>query len=166
MSKDDFQPPERHRVYEREEGFSMTILSALGAVLAVVCLAGIAAVSGWVMLALEHPIPSQATSQRCNICGVVEQVREVEQLATGAGFSSGMGLGSASSGGRPANVESLVVLLAAIGGASRGGLPSRTYEVSVRLRDGTVRVLRDNIAPPWKTGDQVKVIRGRIEAVS
>jgi hypothetical protein len=155
-------------VYEREEGFSMTILSALGAVLAVVCLAGIAAVSGWVMLALEHPIPAQATSQRCNICGVVEHVREVEQLAQGAGFSSGMGLGSTSSGGRPASVESLVVLLAAIGGASRGGLmaPPRTYEVSVRLRDGSVRVLRDSIAPPWKAGDQVKVIRGRIEAVS
>jgi hypothetical protein len=81
---------------------------------------------------------------------VVERVREVEP-----------GPGQALEGSR---AEGAVLLLAALGGAARPDpRPARIYETSVIHDDGSVRVLRDTGAPRWKTGDRVRVIKGRVE---
>ena len=60
--------------------------------------------------------------------------------------------------------EGAVTLLAALGGAARPGSRVATiYETSVLHDDGSVRVLRDSSAPPWNSGDRVRVIKGRVE---
>ena len=43
--------------------------------------------------------------------------------------------------------------------ASAGNLPS-TYEITVRMRDGSVRVTSDPTPADWRTGDRIKYIDG------
>ena len=140
------------------EGFADRIPVALAALIALVFVAGLAAVAGWLALVLKAPpeqpgllSPAFSAAPACRICGVVEQVRELERpVAT-----------------QPLNgdqSESIVILIAALGGGPGRlvALP-RTYETEVRLEDGSVRLLRDARAPLWKRGDRVKVMRGRVE---
>jgi hypothetical protein len=62
------------------------------------------------------------------------------------------------------SAEGAVILLAALGGATRPrARPERIYETAVIHDDGSVRVLRDTGEPHWKPGDRVKVIKGRVE---
>ncbi|MEW6688575.1 MAG: hypothetical protein AB1452_05715 [Pseudomonadota bacterium] len=132
---------------------------ALAALMALVGVAGAAAVTGWLALAPRHS--AVATSFHsvppCRICGVVEGVRELD-----AARVKPMQL----NGDRD---ESIVLLLAALAGRTRAALPAAapvTYETWVRFEDGSVRILRDSRAPQWKAGDRVKVMRGRVEPLS
>lgn len=145
-------------------------LMALGAVIAAACLSGIAAVASWVVLAMDHSMaaPAPAASRACNVCGVVEEVREIQPLlyvpaGAAPGGLAAIGVGPHGGG----SVEGIVNLLAALAGASPGaaGRPAKVYEVTLRLNDGTVRALRDITVPDWKAGDRVKVVKGRIEAI-
>jgi hypothetical protein len=127
---------------------------ALGVLTAIVYVAGFAMVAAWfALLVLEErrtaPL-TRAAPTSCGVCGVVERVREVEPAARQALEGS--------------RAEGAVNLLAALGGASRpNARPARIYETSVIHDDGSVRVLRDTGAPQWKSGDRVRVIRGRVE---
>ena len=126
---------------------------ALGILTAIVYAAGFAMVAAWfALLVLDQARPSAVprTVSLCSSCGVVESVRELEP-------APGLQL----QGGRD---EGTVLLIAALGGASRAG-PARIYETSVLHDDGSVRVLRDGSAPHWKRGDRVRVIKGRVEPV-
>ena len=121
---------------------------------AIVIGAGFAMVAMWFsMLVLEERRSSRSTTAAtttCRICGVVERVSEVAPAP-----------GQALEGSR---AEGAVTLLAALGGAARPGSRVATiYETSVLHDDGSVRVLRDSSAPPWKSGDRVRVIKGRVE---
>jgi hypothetical protein len=132
---------------------------ALAALMALVCVAGAAAVTGWLALS---PRPSAVASSfhsvpPCRICGVVEGVRELDMASV-----KPMPL----TGDRD---ESIVIMLAAMVGRAGGVLAasvSPTYETWVRFEDGSVRILRDSRAPQWKPGDRVKVMRGRVEPLS
>jgi hypothetical protein len=86
----------------------------------------------------------------CNICGVVERMREVEPAPAQALEGS--------------RAEGAIVLFAALSGAT--ARPARIYETSVVHDDGSMRVLRETSAPQWKIGDRVKVIKGRVEAAA
>lgn len=129
---------------------------ALGIVTAIVIVAGFAMVGAWFALLLlgeerNAPIARAATSS-CNICGVVELVREVEPAPAQALEGS--------------QAEGAVVLVAALAAAARpGARPVRIFETSVVHDDGLIRVLREPGAPRWNAGDRVKVISGRIEPV-
>jgi hypothetical protein len=140
------------------DGFSSSrIPIALAALIALVFVAALAAIAGWLAIALRQPLPSGplARSPECRICGVVEEVRELERSAAAPQALNGD------------QSESIVVLIAALGGgaARRIALP-RTFETAVRFEDGTLRVLRDGRAPQWKRGDRVRVLRGRVEPLS
>ena len=132
--------------------FSNRIPIALAALIALVFVAALAAIAGWLAIALKPPAPSSqfAAETTCRICGVVEEVRELERA-----------------GAAPLNgdqSESIVILIAALGGgAGRLVAIPRTYETAVRFEDGSLRVLRDGYEPRWKRGDRVKVLRGRVE---
>ena len=124
---------------------------ALGILTAIVYVAGFAMVAAWfALLVLDQARPSAVSHavSFCSVCGVVESVRQLEP-------APGLQL----QGSRD---EGAVLLIAALGGASRSG-PGRIYETSVLHDDGSVRVLRDGSAPHWKPGDRVRVIKGRIE---
>ena len=126
----------------------------LGIVTGIVVVAAFVMVAAWfALLILEEgrnaPIPRTVSSSSCNICGVVELVREVEPGPAQALEGS--------------HAEGAIVLVAALSGAARAR-PARLYETSVVHDDGSMRVLRETSAPQWKTGDRVKVIKGRVEA--
>lgn len=132
---------------------------ALAALMVLVCVAGIAAVTGWLALPRDQSTVASAfhAVPACRICGVVEQVRELD----------GTGIKAISLNGD--RDESFVILLATLlnrtGGARAASAP-RTFETAVRFEDGSVRLLRDSRAPQWKPGDRVKVLRGRVEPTS
>lgn len=139
------------------EGFSNRIPVALAALMALILVTALAAIAGWLAIAMNQ---APATSHfpfepSCRICGVVEEVRELERVAGAPQQLNGD------------QSESIVVLIAALGGGSGRlvALP-RTYETAVRFDDGSLRVLRDGHAPQWKRGDRVKVLRGRVEPLS
>lgn len=140
------------------DGFGDRIPIALAALIALVFMAGLAAVAGWVAIVLKAPAErmsplsaSYSVRAACRICGVVEEVREIEQVSAAQQLNGDQS-------------ESIVILIAALGGGPGRlvALP-RTFETEVRFEDGSVRLLRDGRAPLWKRGDRVKVTRGRVE---
>ena len=127
---------------------------ALGIVTAIVYAAGFAMIAAWFALMMldEERTAAAARSapSACNVCGVVDRVRELEPMPRPPMEGS--------------HAEGAIVLLAVLGGAVKPGTPqARLFETSVLHDDGTVRVLRDYYAPRWKNGDRVKVISGRVE---
>jgi hypothetical protein len=86
------------------------------------------------------PGPS-ALAYRCNECGVIESTRTIESLDEWAGVSA-PGRNAAGSRGK---VETP---------------PPRNYEITIRLRDGSKRVVTDTNPARWRQGERVTVIAG------
>lgn len=122
---------------------------------AIVYVAGFAMVIAWfALVVLGPPAPGAAGAADpavCRVCGVVEGVAEFE-------------LASFQPSGE--QNESIVMVLAQLGGLKGDAAPGRFYETAVLQDDGSVRVVRDSSAPRWKRGDRVRVVRGRIEPVA
>ena len=132
--------------------------SRLGAAVGLALLATASAAMGWIGSELWK-LSENTTFQVagiCKICGRVERVRELERASPAALPLNGD------------QCESIVMMVAALGGRVAGparALSFRTYETAVRLDDGSIRIVRDTSEPPWKTGDRVRVTRGRVERV-
>ena len=47
----------------------------------------------------------------------------------------------------------------------RSARSDKRYEVSVRLQDGSVKTVSSDALPAWKSGDKVRVVKGRLEPV-
>lgn len=143
------------------------------------CLAGVAGLAAWIGFSVEADrapgVYRDLPSISCRICGVVEKVRELGRAGEGGvtvfgpveNGVMGRGPGLQFGGGRG---DGAAVLIAAIGGMMAGTMgvspPPKIYETTVLLDDGSVRVLREAGLPPWRPGDRVKVMRGRIEPIS
>ena len=109
---------------------------------------------------------------KCEECGVIESVREVEKAGTGTGLGAVGGavaggvLGNQIGAGRGKDVMTVV-------GAVAGGLAgnqiekkvrsTKSYEITVRMEDGNTKILNEAAPPAWHSGDRVKVIDGRIQ---
>jgi len=91
--------------------------------------------------AADAPGAPGANYTRCAECGVIESTREVEVPADRHGISAS---------GRFA-----VCKRAAI-----GGNPERGREITVRLQDGSRRVIIDAKPARWKHGELVTIIAG------
>jgi outer membrane lipoprotein SlyB len=112
----------------------------------------------------------QAT--RCPTCGVIESVRavEVQGDASGLGAVAG-GLAGAAVGSQfgRGDGRTLMTIAGAAGGAYAGNsieqqVKKRTvYRVSVRLEDGTVRILSQATPPPFAVGDRVRIVGATLE---
>ncbi len=105
-------------------------------------------------LARENPAPriapAHATERaparvQCADCGVVESTREVSTKGTGSGVGA---VGGAVAGNE---VEKRVKA-------------TKSREVTVRLDDGSSRVVNEGSSSPWHTGDRVKIVSGEIHA--
>ena len=110
---------------------------------------------------------------RCAECGVVESVNMIERKGEGTGLGAVGGavvggiVGHEVGGGRGKDV-------ATVAGAVGGGLlgnqiekkvkSTKVYEITVRLEDGTTRVVTEANPPAWRPGDKVKVINGQIQS--
>jgi len=111
----------------------------------------------------------------CSNCGNVESVRTVTQRAEGSGLGAAGGavigglLGNQVGGG---NGRTLATAAGAIGGAVvgnqvEGNMKATTsYEVRVRLDDGTLRTFRQTSQPQWRSGDRVRIVKGRLRSVA
>lgn len=135
----------------------------------------LAALAATVLVLLPGPQPepvkfAPAARAPCASCGVVEIVRVVEHRRRDlAGATAGrlspegrisesvLGYRMGGGGG-----EGFVVLLGAMAGASPAARARLVYEVDVRLEDGSVRTFRQPGEPPWRLGDRVRVVQGRI----
>ncbi len=108
---------------------------------------------------------------RCADCGVIESTREID--AKGAGS----GLGAVAGGVVGAVVgnqfghgtgNTVMTVAGAAGGALAGNEiekrvnTTKSYEVIVRMEDGSSRAIEEAAAPTWRAGDHVKVVNGVI----
>lgn len=144
--------------------------------------AGIAAFMGWTssskvddnaLLAKPTAYASTSTKTRCSDCGRIESIREVVTR----GESTGLGVvGGAVVGGAIGNQvgagrgKDLATVAGAVGGAVAGNeiekraKSTKSYAITIRLDDGSSRVINDANPPMWRPGDQVKVTNGTIQS--
>jgi len=118
------------------------------------------------------PAPVAAVST-CAECGVIESVREIAEKGKGSGIGAVGGavvgglLGNQVGGGRGQDVMTVV---GAVGGAVAGNevekrvKTTKRYEVTVRLNDGSSRVISEANLPSWHIGDKVKIVNGAIQS--
>lgn len=109
----------------------------------------------------------------CGDCGNVESVRAIKQRAEGSGLGAAGGavvgglLGNQIGGG---NGRKLATVAGAIGGAVvgnqvEGNMKATTsYEIKVRLDDGTLRTFHQSSEPQWRSGDRVRIVKGHLRA--
>jgi outer membrane lipoprotein SlyB len=112
---------------------------------------------------------------RCTDCGVIESTREVTTKGSGSGIGGVGGavvgglLGNQVGGGRGQDVMTVV---GAVGGALAGNeiekrvKSTKSFEVTVRLDDGSTRVISEANATSWRAGDKVRVVNGAIQPTS
>jgi outer membrane lipoprotein SlyB len=114
-----------------------------------------------------------AAAAKCIDCGVIQSVNEI----TTKGEGSGVGVvGGAVAGGLLGSQvghgdgSKIATVIGAVGGAVAGNeiekrvKTSTTYDVTVRMDDGTSRVINLTSAPSWRTGDKVRVVNGVIQS--
>lgn len=82
-----------------------------------------------------------AGARRCAECGVIESTREIEtsDAKTGVGASGWIAVCSRNEIGRKR---------------------ARSHEITIRLRDGSMRVITDAKPAKWRHGEQVTIIAG------
>lgn len=113
----------------------------------------------------------QAKAPVCADCGVVESVRSVTKKGQGTGLGAVAGgilggvLGHQVGSGRGNDAATVI---GAVGGAVAGHQIEKAkrkavhYEVTVRLNDGSRHTVTSKEAPPWREGDQVKLVDGAL----
>ncbi len=121
-----------------------------------------------------HTAPARvAAVANCAECGVVESVREIDAKGLGSGLGAVGGgvlgglLGNQVGAGRGKDVMTVVGV---VGGAVAGNevekrvKATKSYEVTVRLNNGSSRVISEASLPAWRPGDKVKIIDGTIRS--
>jgi outer membrane lipoprotein SlyB len=109
----------------------------------------------------------------CSNCGNIESVRTITHRAQGSGLGAAGGavlgglLGNQIGGG---SGRQLATVAGAVGGAVVGNQvegnmkATHSYEIRVRLDDGSQRVFRQSSNPSWRTGDRVRIVNGRLRS--
>jgi outer membrane lipoprotein SlyB len=109
----------------------------------------------------------------CSSCGNIESIRAVTTRARGSGLGAGAGavlgglLGNQIGSGHG---RQLATVAGAVGGAVVGNQvegnikATTTYEIRVRLDDGSLRTFHQHSVPPWHTGERVRIVKGAIHA--
>ena len=120
-----------------------------------------------------YPVAQASTPVKatCYSCGTIESIREVEKPGEGSGLGmAGGALGGAVLGKQFGNGRGrdALTILGAIGGGFAGHQAEKSYrtvksyEVMVRMEDGSLRSIPSAIQPSWRAGDRVKVEGGSI----
>jgi outer membrane lipoprotein SlyB len=116
---------------------------------------------------------TESGSRWCSNCGNVESVRTITTRAQGSGVGAA---GGAILGGLLGNQigsghgRQLATVAGAVGGAVMGNQvegnmkASHSYEIRVRLDDGTLRTFHQHSLPQWRTGDRVRIVKGSLRA--
>ncbi len=119
-------------------------------------------------------VASNAPVTKCSTCGVIESVRETAAKGEGSGLGAAGGavvgglLGHQIGGGSGKQIATVV---GAVGGAVAGNevekrvKVTKSYDITVRLDDGSTRVINEDSLPSWRNGDRVKIIDGAIRPI-
>src|SRR3982074_1343668 len=120
---------------------------------------------------VANAAPAKAT---CTICGVIESTDEIIARGEGSGLGAVGGavggglLGHQVGGGRGKDAMTVV---GAVGGAVAGNQiekqakSTKSYDITVRMNDGSRRVIREANATSWRAGDHVKIVDGAIRSI-
>jgi len=115
----------------------------------------------------------ESSSRWCGNCGNVESIRTITTRAQGSGIGAAGGailgglLGNQVGGGHG---RQLATVAGAVGGAVVGNQvegnmkANHSYEIRVRLDDGTLRTFHQQSVPQWRTGDRVRIVKGSLRA--
>jgi outer membrane lipoprotein SlyB len=133
-----------------------------------------------VVAPVAPPVPERATRpvqvassepRWCANCGNIESIRTITTRARGSGLGAAGGavlgglLGNQIGGGTGRQVATVA---GAVGGAVMGNQvegnmrASHSYEIRVRLDDGTLRTFHQSSPPAWHTGERVRIVKGRL----
>lgn len=123
----------------------------------------------------EHAYTPPVQAAICGNCGTIESVRAIQQAApqNGIGIGAVAGavlggvLGHQVGGG---NGRKLATVAGAVGGGFAGNEVERrtrtttSYEIRVRMEDGSMRSFSDSGQSGWRSGDRVRVVNGSLAA--
>lgn len=127
--------------------------------------------------ARKAPVQTAAVSpavKTCTDCGVIESTKAVVTKGQGSGLGA---VGGAVVGGLLGNQigdgrgQQIATVAGAIGGVVAGNeiekraKSSTSYDVTVRLNDGSNRVIRQASEPTWRAGDKVRIVDGSIQSI-
>lgn len=163
---------------------SHLLMWAAGIAVILFSIAGIAAFTGWTSASKDDPgnnataakssaYTSNPSKKICTDCGQIESVREIVTRGEGSGLGV---VGGAIVGGAVGNQvgagrgKDLATVAGAVGGAVAGNeiekraKSTKSFSVTVRLDDGSSRVINETNPPTWRPGDQVKVTNGAIQS--
>jgi len=116
----------------------------------------------------------EARQAPCTNCGVVESVRAIEHRPKGSGVGA---VGGAVLGGLLGNQvgsghgRQLATVAGAVGGAVAGNQiegnmkTTHTWDVVVRMDNGTKRTFHNSQQPAWRSGDSVRVVNGQLRSM-
>jgi outer membrane lipoprotein SlyB len=119
-------------------------------------------------------VASSAPVANCTTCGVIESVREIAAKGEGSGLGAAGGavvgglLGHQVGGGSGKQIATVV---GAVGGAVAGNevekrvKATKSYDITVRLDDGSTRVINETNPPSWRSGDRVRIVDGTIRSI-
>ncbi len=121
----------------------------------------------------QAPAPHAAPRPVCFDCGTVESMREVDKKGEGTGLGAvaggigGLIIGKQLGNGTGSKIASV---LGAAGGAYAGhqieknARTTKTYEIAVRMEDGTYRTIPSTSQPTWRAGDHVRIVNGALQS--
>ncbi len=119
-------------------------------------------------------VASNAPVTKCSNCGVIESVREIAAKGEGSGLGAAGGavvgglLGHQVGGGSGKQIATVV---GAVGGAVAGNevekrvKATKSYDITVRLDDGSTRVINEANPPSWRSGDRIRIVDGAIRSL-
>ena len=122
----------------------------------------------------QMPEP-EAKQGPCSSCGVVESVRSIEHRPQGSGVGAA---GGAILGGLLGNQvgsghgRQLATVAGAVGGAVAGNQiegnmkTTHSWDIVVRLDNGNKRTFHQSSEPAWRSGDQVRIVKGQLRSMN
>lgn len=151
------------------------LVAGAAAAVIVASAVGVAAVGGYLPGSKAEQAPPSAkpvtrVAKPCTDCGVVVGVKEQTVMGKGTGIGAVAG-GVAGAvighdigdGNRAGTAVGAVVGGVAGHQIERSARSEKRYDISVRMHDGSIKVVSSDTAPAWRPGDKVRLRNGSIK---
>jgi outer membrane lipoprotein SlyB len=150
------------------------LVAGAAAAVIVASAVGVAAVGGYLPGSKAEQAPSAKPVARvakaCTDCGVVVDVKEQTVMGKGTGIGAVAGgvagavIGhEVGDGNRAGTAVGAVVGGVAGHQIERSARSEKRYDISVRMHDGSIKVVSSDTAPAWRPGDKVRLRNGSIK---
>lgn len=121
----------------------------------------------------DYAPPAKPAAPACAECGTIAEVRQIKHEGQGTGLGAvGGGLvgGALANNIGQGNGRTLATIAGIVGGGLLGNKIEKSqretvsYQVAVKMEDGTSRVVNYDAMPPWRIGEPVRMVNGTIAA--